>query len=320
MTPEEKETIRQWAGRISGPVAINLQVTNDDRSAVLETFCTEFQKIAPMVRVKKQNHSDPLPSFWITDNIGYQTVPAGLELQPFLDFLEGREDESILAGLPDAETLDRIRVPAYLTVFVAPQCPVCPQTVSSMLLLARRCPKILVTVVDGILFPELASVANVRSAPTVILEDRFRWIGAVDLQEIVRVIESRDPSHLGVQTLQQMIETGNAEALAGMMAQSGGPFPAFMDLLLHPKWPVRLGAMVALEFLSETRPDLSIQILEALWNRFEAAGNDVKGDILYLLGESKQAGMMERLTAVHTGDYPEAIREAAGDALEALES
>ena len=134
------------------------------------------------------------------------------------------------------------------------------------------------------------------------------------------MIKSRDPSQLGVQALQQMIETGNAEALADMMAQGDTVFPAFMDLLTHPKWPVRLGAMVSFEFLSDARPDLSSEILEILWGRFDAAAPDVKGDILYLLGESKQPEMMERLTAVHTGDYPEKVREAAGDALEALKS
>ncbi|MDO9263560.1 MAG: thioredoxin family protein [Desulfosalsimonadaceae bacterium] len=320
MTPREKEIIRQWAGRMGGHVDIRLRPTSDDRSAALETFCNELQKLAPIVRVKKQDHNDPLPGFRIADNIGYRAVPVEPELSPFLDFLEGVEDEAVLAGLPEPDILDRVRVPADLTVFITPHCPVCPQAVASVLALARRCPKIQVTVVDGVLFPELADAANVRSAPTVILEDRFRWVGAVDLREIVRMIESRDPSQLGVQSLQQMIEAGNAEALADMMAESDAPFPAFIDLLTHAKWPVRLGAMVSFEFLNEARRDLSFQILETLWDRFETSGNEVKGDILYLLGESKQPEMMERLKAVHTGDYPETVREAAGDALKALES
>ena len=320
MTPREKETIRHWAGRMGGHIDIRLRLTSDNRSAALEAFCNELQKLAPIVRVKKQDHNDPLPSFRIADNIGYRAVPVELELSPFLDFLEGIEDEAVLAGLPEPEILDRVRVLADLTVFVTPHCPVCPQAVASVLVLARRCPKIQVTVVDGVLFPELANAANVRSAPTVILEDRFRWVGAVDLREIAQMIESRDPSQLGIQALQQMIEAGNAEALADMMAQSGVVFPAFIDLLTHAKWPVRLGAMVSFEFLGEARRDLSMQILESLWDRFEAAANEVKGDILYLLGESKQPEMMDRLTAVHTGDYPETVREAAGDAMEALES
>ena len=152
MTPQEKETIRQWAGRMSGGhVDIGLRTTNDERSAVLEAFCTEFQKIAPLVRVKKQDHSDPLPSFHIAANIAYQAVPSALELMPFLDFLEGIEDAAALAGLPESEILDQIKVPAALTIFVSPHCPVCPRTVTSLLILARRCPKIQLTVVDGVI-------------------------------------------------------------------------------------------------------------------------------------------------------------------------
>jgi len=319
MTPQEKETIRHWAGRMTGPVVIGLRLTADERSAALESFCRELADIAPVVRIKKQDHHDPLPSFRIADNIAYQAVPSGLELSPFLDFLEGLDNEAAAIALPEPDILDRIRMPAALTVFVSPHCPNCPKTVAAMLLLARRCPKISVTVVDGVLFSELASAANVRSVPTVILDDQFRWIGAVDLREIVQVIESRDPSQLGVQALQQMIETGNAEALADMMAQNNAPFPAFIDLLIHPKWPVRLGAMVSFEFLGENRRDLAVQIIETLWSRFETSSDDVKGDILYLLGESGQPEMADRLRAVHAGDYPEKVREAAGDALEALE-
>jgi len=319
MTLQEKETIRHWAGRMTGPVVIGLRLTEDGRSAALESFCRKLADIAPVVRVKKQNHHDPLPSFRIADNIAYQAIPLGLELPPFLDFLEGVINEAAAFGLPEPDILDRIRVPAALTVFVSPHCPNCPKTVTAMLLLAARCPKISVTVVDGVLFSELASAANVRSVPTVILDDQFRWIGAVELMEIVRVIESRDPSQLGIQALQQMIETGNAEALADMMIQSDAPFPAFIDLLIHPTWPVRLGAMVSFEFLTEARPDLAVQILETIWGRFEGSSDDVKGDILYLLGESKQTEMADRLRAVHVGDYAEKVREAAGDALEALE-
>ncbi|RJP84546.1 MAG: hypothetical protein C4518_18695 [Desulfobacteraceae bacterium] len=319
MNSQEQETIRQWARRVGGKVTIGLRVTNDDRSLALEAFCRELQELAPSVRLKKQDHGDSLPGLRIADNVGYRAVPSGLELSPFLDFLEGREDEAALAGLPEPEILDQVRVPAAVTVYVSPHCPICPQTVTSVLLLAKRCKWIQVTVVDGALFPELAGAANVRSAPTVIVEDRFRWIGAVDLREMAGVIISRDPSQLGVQALQQMVETGNAEALADMMVGNGAVFPAFIDLLIHPTWPVRLGAMVCFEFLNDRRQDLAAQVLESLWGRFEAAGPEVKGDILYLLGESGHAEMVDRLTAVHTGDYPESVREAAGDALEALE-
>lgn len=320
MTPQEKEAIRQRAGNILGPVDIRLRLTDDARSAVLEGFCRELAGLLPAVHVKKQDHSDPFPSFRIAENIGYQAVPEALELAPFLDFLEGALDEAALADFPEPDLLDQVRVPANLRVFVSPHCPNCPKVVAALLTLARHCPKVLLTVVDGVLFSEPAQAANVKSAPTVVLEDRFRWVGAVDPKEIIRMIMSRDPAQLGVQSLQQMIESGDAEALARMMAERDAVFPAFIDLLLHPKWPVRLGAMVSLEFLNENRPDLAIQALEAIWDRFEASADDVKGDILYLLGESKQPEMMDRLRAVHTGDYPESVREAAGDAMEALEA
>lgn len=317
MTPQEQKAIRERAAGI-GAITLRLRLTADPQSAALEAFCRDLAALAPGVRVKKQDHNETLPGFWVGDNVCYRAVPEGLELSPFLDFLEGVESGAGLDHLPASDMLDRIRVPAHIQVFVSPHCPNCPETVASVLLLARRCPKISVTVVDGLLFADLAAAANVRSAPTVILEDRFRWAGAVDLMEILRMIDNRDPAQLGVQALQQMIESGDAEALARMMAERDAVFPAFVDLLIHPKWPVRLGAMVSFEFLNDNRRDLAVRVLEMVWARFSGADEDVRGDILYLLGESGQPEMADRLRAVVVGDYPEPVREAAGDALAAL--
>jgi hypothetical protein len=102
-----------------------------------------------------------------------------------------------------------------------------------------------------------------------------------------------------------------------MMLERGEIFPAFTDLLTHPEWSVRLGAVVVVEELVEKNPGLARSILPSLWERFSTADTTVKGDILYLTG---LAGSIEewgdRLRTLLSSDLPEDLREGAREALD----
>ncbi len=103
-----------------------------------------------------------------------------------------------------------------------------------------------------------------------------------------------------------------------MMLEKDMIFPALLDLLVHPKWPVRLGAMVALETIAAEKPALAQKMVAPLWARFDAADEKVKGDILYLVGEIDTGGSIGRIQDVlnRNADYDAEIIEAAEEALE----
>ena len=103
-----------------------------------------------------------------------------------------------------------------------------------------------------------------------------------------------------------------------MMIKAQQIFPAFYDLLTHDKWPVRLGAMVAMEEIARQAPDLAENAIDPLWKRFEKAGHQIKGDILYLFGEIGAQREIPWLKEVVKGDYDDEIKEAAEEALEKL--
>jgi alkyl hydroperoxide reductase subunit AhpF len=86
--------------------------------------------------------------------------------------------------------------------------------------LAACSDQVRLTVIDGEMFPDAAQKDRVNSAPTVILDDRFRWTGSVDAVELVTLMLDRDPASLGADALRGMIEEGNAEGVARMMAES----------------------------------------------------------------------------------------------------
>ena len=103
------------------------------------------------------------------------------------------------------------------------------------------------SIIDGPAFPELAEADNVKSLPTLIVDKHFRWTAVVDTDELLQVISSRDPAELGTAALKGMIQEGNAYGLSEMMLTYGKIFPAFVELLIHPEFSVRLGAMAAIE-------------------------------------------------------------------------
>ncbi len=101
-------------------------------------------------------------------------------------------------------------------------------------------------VIDALLFHGKAQSDGIRSVPTVLLDGKYRWTGTIQLADIIEMLENRDPAHLGTSALRNIIEEGNAAQVADLMLEQGLIFPSFLDLLVHEKWPVRLGAIVAL--------------------------------------------------------------------------
>ena len=246
-------------------------------------------------------------------NVGYQAVPMGKELQPFLSMLSNED------GLLSFQNkLRQIRVPALLKVYIMPRCPFCPAAVKQMLCLAKANESIKLTIIDGAFFPEMAASDKIQSAPTVLLDDQFYWTGSIRIEELVDMILNRDPSRLSASSLKAMFKEGNALDVARMMLDSGKIFSAFNELLVHKKWPVRLAAMVAFEIIAEENHTLVHHTLPYLWDCFLTAEDTVKGDILYLMGKSGNKGVVQKLETVLNGSYGADVKEAAREALEAL--
>ena len=123
---------------------------------------------------------------------------------------------------------------------------------------------------------------------------------------------------LGVNSLKSIIKDGQASQLAAMMLEAQQIFPAFYDLLTHDKWPVRLGAMVAMEEIVHQAPGLARDAIDPLWQRFEGAEHQIKGDILYLFGEIGAHRVIPWLNEVVNEDQDDEMKEAAEEALEKL--
>ena len=318
MTPEEEKSIEKWGQTLEHDLHIILVLTEDKRSEVFKNFTDSLTHICPKIRVKtEQSDATNAPEIRI-DNIRYHAIPLDKELDPFLNLLSDREACSQQLPLSIRERVDQIRIPALLKIYITPQCPFCPATVRQLIFLASANDLIRLYIIDGFLFREMAEADNIRSAPTVLLDGQFLWSGSIQMSEMVDIILNRDASQLSTSSLLSMIEDGNATKIAEMMVNIGCIFPAFMELLVHEKWPVRLGAMVAFETVATMDNQLLLQVIPFLWERFSQVDDAVKGDILYLYGQSKNEKVVPKLKSVVMGPFSDDVKEAAAEALEAL--
>lgn len=318
MSHDEK-IISDWMEKADAPRSVKVMLSNDSRSDRFRDFAQWLATHAPAVTVRtEQADDDALPEIRIQPNITYQAIPQGHELRPFLDILSSGPGKTESKHFSDTRVLEKLAMPAVLKVYIAPDCPFCPQTVSSLAALADQQEMIHLIVIDGALFSEQAEAGRVSSVPTVFLDDQFRWTGTVQVPEIIDMMLNRDPAQLSSETLKQILYDGKAEELAHMMAEAGKIFPGLYELLTHSQWPVRLGAMVTVEYLAGIRRDLLPDVIDELWKQFDEAEDPVKGDILYLFGETAEPAVRSKLETVVKGAYSNQVKEAATDALASI--
>jgi len=305
---------------LSKPIRIRLVQTDDDAGMQMKWFCDELQKLLPGITVKREPADDEPPGIHVSDNIHFIMVPKGEYLEIFLLSLLGHD---ALAGQDmgiDADELNRrVSLPVVLKMYVTENCPFCRKTLPKGLFLAGAAPtKIDFRIIDAVMFPALAADDNIRSAPTTLMDERFRWSGDFDMAEVVEMMAGRDPVQLGHETLKKMISDGGAEAAAALMDEYNTVIPAFTRLLAAEKWTERLGAMVAFEYLAEKNPEIAQKAIDGLWESFDAYDTAIMGDVLHLFGVLNQEVQIPRIQSVLDGQYPESVKKVAGEVLEAL--
>jgi len=320
MNSNEQKQIAAWLSAKSDFVELELINDGTPQAEALERFCQQLTACGPGVHIKTRSPDTDAerPAIVIGRRLQYQAVPLGPELAPFLEAADRKmnaTDEPPVAG---AYALEGLTVPAHLDIYIAPQCPHCPQTVGQLLPMIQANRNISISVIDGTLFTDQADNAQIKSVPTVILDTDFRWTGSVDMTELTDTIINRDPVKLGPLTLRSFIDDGRASDLAQMMIKAQTVFPALIDLITHDLWSIRLGAMVAAEEIAwEDRP-LAGTMIPALEKRFVEVNETVRGDILHVIGETGGPSEVPFLESIVADVANEELREAARDAIESI--
>jgi glutaredoxin len=319
MSPHEKKQLLTLNETLSKKIQIGVIETDHEKSRSIKQFCDTLSQMVPKIRIRQEEgDSNEPPAIRVHRGLRYQAVPSGTEIGPFIEALQLLASDKAQINESLGVQVEKINFPTNLVVYVSPQCTYCPEAVRQLLPLPVLNHHIRLTIIDGIHFPELAEKDRVQSVPTLILEGRFRWTGRFQINEIAEVMASRDPGALGPASLEMMLKEGKASRLAEMMLEKTEIFPAFYEVLVHRKWPVRLGAMVVMDEIIEKNLGLAVQILEPLCKRFYKVDNRVKGDLLYVFGEMQQKEIIPWLETIINGDDDAEVKEAAREALDKL--
>lgn len=319
MKTEDKKKICAWAQKQTHPQKIFLSRTSHPEQADFDAFTRELARLAPCLKIQPSEQKTHLPAIFIADNIHFSALPLEKELAPFLEALSYLADP--LPPLADhiQDKLNLLDHPCRLMLFIALQCPHCPDMVRTLIPLAAHAKKIFLHIIDGSLFPEAARKYEVLSAPCLILNQELRWTGQASQKEILDMVIRPDPSQLGPDTLKNILEQGDARWICQQMIQTGHIFDGFAALLLDSTWSVRLGAMVVVETLAEEAPDLAAKLGPILIQAFADQEVPVQGDILYILGEVGTRETKAWILKILPGlEHPD-LKDAARDALAAIE-
>ena len=279
-------------------------------------FGTALSDATPCISVVKKVN-DGLGYMEVDSRLRYHAIPQHAELAPFLSALTYAEKTPELSRRV-SELVENIKSPASLTLFITPQCPHCPLLVRQMIPILFSTSFLTLTIVDGLMFPEMAKTYDVKSVPNLFLDDGLQWNGMVSMEELLNAIIQRDPSQLSSLTLKNLLKEGKAGFLGGMMVQHGKIFPAFYELLKHKKWPVRLGAMVAFEEIVHQDKAVARQIVAPFMAQFDEMDDTVKGDVLYLFGLLQDVEIVPFFKKIVQGAYDGEVQEAASEALESM--
>jgi len=318
VSPEEIRLMTDLNQRIATPVDIRLKISSDPRSQNLIKFCRELSRQVPNIQISEHtaDKADAKPELQVCASIVYRGVPHGTELAAFLNMLLTVSEHGSLP-VPEGNE-GGSDIPAMLKLYVSGMCTFCPLEVQKLVSLIWRHAGMRLTIIDAMQFSEMAESDTIRSVPTLILDDQFRWTGSIDTQELLDTIKNRDPSMLSAATLASMIADGNAYQLSDMMLKANCIIPAFIDMLTHEAFSTRLGAMAVAEEIAEKQRDLADRMTAPLMEHFERQPDAVKGDILYILGLWADRGILGFLETTMTGDNQADVKEAAADAKEAI--
>ncbi len=316
----EKERIQKWDQSLDRDLTLRWATADHPLDESFKTAASTLSELTSRVKLKKDGDASVTrPTLFVGRHTAYQALPVSRELQLFLDCLSNPKAFTDRISEEARQKIADLKVPAMVKVYITPHCPHCPATVAMLLGLAETSDQVRLSIIDGELFPEAAREDRISAAPTILLDDQFRWTGTVDALELVTLMLDRDPAGLGADALRGLIEDGDAERVARMMIDAGKFFPAFFKLLSHPRWSVRLGAMVAFETLTELDLELAGEIVDPLTELFPDVDNTVKGDLLHVIGESGNKAALPFLKTVASQSDDADVCDAAEEAIENLQ-
>lgn len=313
---QELKKINEWLIHNDRIIIVKLVDCGDEKGNIIKKSVAYISKISDRIQTKIIKDDNCNESFLsVKPNLMIKGEVKG----KILDILF---DNAIEMGADKirkySEITKKITIPVFLKLYVAPNCPHCPIVARELSLLALTNSNIYIEIIDGLLYQEKVENDEIRSVPTLVFNENFRWVGQIQLEDVIEVLTNVDPKNLSSRSIKTMIEAGKANTVAELMLNDGVVFNSLFDLLLDEKWSIRLGAMVVAEEIGYKDINMANMLIDNLWRRYETVIDSVKGDIVYLIGEIGSEIYIDKLKALSVNNPGPELFDALKDSLETL--
>jgi len=217
------------------------------------------------------------------------------------------DTEAIAAKLRALET------DAELVIFVAEACPHCAHAVRVADALARKSPRVKVSVIDAQQLPELASRYSVKSVPTTVLDGGLSWVGVEGEAQVAARILSRDAPGYAERVFASLVESGrHADAIREIVAGEGAACLA--AIWVGSTTATRIGLMLVAEGALEQQPTSLHAAVGALLPALRSGDAALRGDTADLLGQIGHPDGLAALEPLLDDPNPD-VAEIAAEAL-----
>lgn len=315
MDSGNKLKLMEWLDTYNHDINILMLHCGDVQGDRIEDSLKEFDDFDHWKMTKKKDRDQTESFFSITPNIRFMAEFSGKVIDMVKDLVE----KSLSTSSGDKGlTLKQTETPFFLSLFITPFCPHCPNVVRDVTRMALENSNIYIDIIDGLLYENLAKQYVIKSAPTLVYNDNFRWTGQVDTSSVMEALDNENPEILSSKALLTMIEAGRASNVAKLMVERNVVFNSLFTLLTDEKWSVRLGAMVVAEEIGSLSPDLAAKLMDSLWQVYEASDVTVKGDIIYLAGVIGDERFVNRLKLIASDGLGSDLEEAVHEAIQSL--
>jgi len=248
-----------------------------------------------------------------SSTIHYHFVPQGTEEAPFLELLwQLAQARNSPEAEPQGEHSGRDS--GELLLFVSNQCPNCPRTVRTVHSMCMERPSLSLHIFEAMQDPELAGQHDIKSVPTLIVEQGLRFVGEVEHGHLSAILRARNTPAFLNEKIRHHIRQGQAEQAARLLAEEADPSFLAEDLG-KAAFQERIGILLALEEALEIDPGCLDPMVKGLLPCLEAEEASIRGDIADLLGKIGHPDALPGLQKLTKDSNPDVV-EAAEEALE----
>lgn len=321
MMDKRDKLMKAFNDRLSSDIKIFMMKADDDQCDAIQAFCFQLSlKTSKVEIVFEEDEKVTRSCILVTNNIRYHAEPNGTELEPFLEALAILDGQKPKLDPKIKKRLDALQIPVSFKLYVTPGCPHCPQAARDLIALCAAHPNVYVDVIDAELFQGMAQTDKVQSAPTIILNNEFRWSGATYLNEIVEVMTCADLTTLSAKAMESLVNEGGADQVTALLLRSKKAIPGFNELLVHESWSVRLAAMVVMEELIAKDMALATACIAPFQERLADLDDQVKGDIVDLAGKTCGKDWLPTLESLSKAGGDEELMDIVQEAIESIKA